>query len=85
MTRWHRLQAEGLREGKQQPSVLGEPWPTFHTVVPRMGAVTSPFSSALTLLSLVPLFERGLQLLSFSRWEEFTPMTAVLATCPMWN
>ena len=44
-----------------------------------------PAQSLLALSSPLSLLELGLYLLTFFRWEEFTLMTAVLATYPTWN
>lgn len=84
MTRCHRILAEGLREGSYSDLSWEDTRP-LSALVQRMGAAASAVSPALVLLSLVPLFERGRQLLTLFRWEEFTLTTAVLATCPMWN
>lgn len=64
------LQTEGLREGKLQLC-----WGASHHAAQPLLALSSP----------LPLSELGLYLLPFFRWEEFTLMTAVLATYPMWN
>lgn len=83
----HRLQTDRLREGKLQSSGLSRedtgPLPILWSQGWEQPPI--PVSFPVILPFLVPLLEQGLQLLTFFRWEEFTLMTAVLATYPMWN